>query len=639
MDYKLSIEEGAIPLLNKRSFLLQMIRSIAKAEKVSLEEPFNKLPQSFIKILTEGSSKVYTYRFESENSQFNFKKKFPGIIQWLEKKYSDSSSERVRANLEEYMQIETCSDCKGKKLNPYALSATINNQSIFDICDLPLDETFLFFSKLEYKGHKAIIAEKLLKEIQERIQFLLNVGLNYLTLNRSAATLSGGESQRIRLATQIGSALSGVIYVLDEPSIGLHQRDNQKLIQTLISLKNLGNTVIVVEHDEETMRTADYIIDMGPGAGLHGGHVVAHGTLDKVMKNKKSLTASFLSKTVQIQTPKSRRSSDKFIELKGAQEFNLKNVDVQIPLNNLVCITGVSGSGKSTLIHKILVPAIKNSLKNSTGSNVNYKSIKGTEYIQSIIELDQSPIGRTPHSNPATYTGLFDSIRKIFSNTNESKVRGYTQGRFSFNVKGGRCETCEGNGSLKIEMHFLPDVFITCSDCSGKRYNDETLSVLYRGKNIADILSMSIEEAKDFFSNHSKVSRALNTLFDVGLGYMKLGQPATTLSGGEAQRLKLARELSKATRGHCLYVLDEPTTGLHFQDIDILLKAINKLIEQDNTVVVIEHNLDVIKTADYVIDLGPEGGKFGGDIVASGTPEEVAKIKASHTGHYLKSLL
>ncbi len=639
MDETLSLTKGALPLLNKNSFLLQMVKSVAKKEKVSLVTSFKEISSEFKKILFHGSDKTYTYSFESENSQFNFKKNFPGMISWLEKKYNETSSERTRESLEEFMEIEICNECNGKKLNPYALSATIEGLSIVDLSALPIDECYDFINKISFKGEKKIIAEKLLKEIKDRLTFLIDVGLSYLTLNRSAVTLSGGESQRIRLATQIGSALSGVIYVLDEPSIGLHQRDNQRLIKTLISLKELGNTVIVVEHDEETIRSADHIIDIGPGAGIHGGEIVNEGTLNSVLKKEGTLTADYLSGRYKISIPEKRRVSDNFIEIFGAKEFNLKEIDIKIPIHSLTCVTGVSGSGKSTLIHKIVTPAIKNVIDKKTSSSTNFKKIKNAHLIDSIIKLDQSPIGRTPKSNPATYTGLFDDIRKLFSSTNKAKIRGYQPGRFSFNVKGGRCESCEGNGTLKVEMHFLPDVFITCNSCHGKRYNEETLLITYRNKNISEVLNMSIEEAKSFFSNHTKISRALETLYSVGLGYMKLGQPATTLSGGEAQRLKLSRELSKRPKGHCLYILDEPTTGLHFHDIAILLKAINQLVDNGHSVIVIEHNLDVIKTADYIIDLGPEGGKFGGEVIAEGTPEEVAKFKKSHTGVFLKDVL
>lgn len=637
----LSLEDGAMLIVKKNAFLMQMVRSVAAVEKVDLNKPFNKISEKFRKILYEGNGeKIYNYKFESENSSWNFKKEFIGIVAWLEKKYSESESERTRADLEEYMIIKKCPSCKGKKLNPFALATTIDNQSIIDVCDLSISEAAQFFDTLEFTGNRAIIAQKVLKEVKDRLKFLLNVGLNYLTLNRDAMTLSGGESQRIRLATQIGSALSGVLYVLDEPSIGLHQRDNEKLIRTLIDLRDIGNTVLVVEHDEETMLAADYLIDMGPLAGIHGGEVVASGTPDEVKKNKNSVTGKYLSGALKIQIPEKRKKLTEFITLTKARENNLLDVTLKLPLGGLTCITGVSGSGKSTLVHKVLIPAIKNHLsRGRKGSSANYHSISGVDKILSLIELDQTPIGRTPHSNPATYTGLFDDIRNIYSQTNESKIRGYKPGRFSFNVKGGRCETCEGNGVLKIEMHFLPDVYVTCSECRGSRYNNETLNILYRGKNIADVLAMSIEEAAPFFENYPKVNRALKVLNAVGLGYIKLGQPATTLSGGEAQRLKLSRELSKSVKGSTLYVLDEPTTGLHFEDIKILLNALNKLVEQGHSLLIIEHNLDVIKTADWVIDLGPEGGKGGGMIVAEGTPEMVAKVKASHTGRYLGKVL
>lgn len=640
LDENLSLEEGAMPIVKKNTFLMQMLRSVAEAEKVDIEKPFHKLSEKFRTILYDGSEKIYNYKFVSENSSWNFKKEFPGVIAWLEKKYNESESEKTRADLEEYMIIKKCSGCKGRKLNPFALAATIKDHSIMDVCDLSIAEAAEFFDSLAFTGNQAIIAHKVLKEVKDRLKFLLNVGLNYLTLNRDAMTLSGGESQRIRLATQIGSALSGVLYVLDEPSIGLHQRDNEKLIKTLIDLRDIGNTVLVVEHDEDTMLASDYLIDMGPEAGIHGGEIVAAGSPEEVKKNKKSITGKYLSGELKIHVPEKRRTLKDHIVLNKAKEHNLQDVTLKLPLGGMTCITGVSGSGKSTLVHKVLIPAIKNYLSHGRrGSSANYQSISGVDKIQSLIELDQSPIGRTPHSNPATYTGLFDDIRNIFSQTNESKVRGYKPGRFSFNVKGGRCETCEGNGVLKIEMHFLPDVYVTCSECRGSRYNNETLSILYRGKNISDVLSMSIEEAEPFFENHPKVNRALKVLNAVGLGYIKLGQPATTLSGGEAQRLKLSRELSKSTKGSCLYVLDEPTTGLHFEDINILLKALNKLIDQNHSLLIIEHNLDVIKTADWVIDLGPEGGKGGGQIIAEGTPETVAKVRASHTGRYLSKVL
>lgn len=639
-DESLSISEGAIAPLKKSSFLMQMVKSVADAENIDLDKPLKKLSAKHRDIIFLGSDKIYTYKFESENSTFNFKKEFQGIRAWLEKKYNESDSERVKLDLEEFMIIQKCPDCKGRKLNPYALATTVGKKSIMDIADLPVNEAFDFFNDLKFSGNQAVIAQKLLKEIKDRLSFLLNVGLNYLSLNRDAMTLSGGESQRIRLATQIGSALSGVLYVLDEPSIGLHQRDNEKLILTLKALRDIGNTVLVVEHDEDTMLASDWLIDMGPAAGIHGGQIVSEGTPAQVAKDKNSLTGRFLSHKEKIEIPTTRRKWTEKVVLQDAKEHNLDKVTLDLPVGVMTCITGVSGSGKSTLVHKVLIPAIKSYLnKGRSSSRANYKAITGVSNFQTVIELDQSPIGRTPHSNPATYTGLFDNIRTIFSQTNESKVRGYKPGRFSFNVKGGRCETCEGNGSLKVEMHFLPDVYVTCQDCNGRRYNPETLSILYRGKNIADILEMSIEEGVSFFENHPKVSRALNVLNEVGLGYIKLGQPATTLSGGEAQRMKLSRELSKSVKGNTLYVLDEPTTGLHFNDIRILLKALNRLVGLGHTLLVIEHNLDVIKTADWVVDLGPEGGKFGGEINATGTPEQVARVKKSHTGRFLAKML
>lgn len=642
-DENLPLLEGAITPLSKRnSFLYKMVETIAIQEGVDLSVPFKKLPKKMTNILFNGSEKVYRYSFTSENSHFEFSKAFPGLSAWLEKKFLESGSDKVRIELEKLMNIKTCSSCHGLRLNKVALSTKIGNKNIMDLCTLSISDCFDYLKSIKLEGDKKIIADKLLKEIISRLQFLLDVGLNYLTLNRGAMTLSGGESQRIRLATQIGSALTGVLYVLDEPSIGLHQRDNDRLIRTLKTLRDIGNTVLVVEHDEDTMLASDYLIDMGPGAGIHGGRIVSHGNLPSVLKDKKSLTAKYLTGESRIEIPTSRRKATQFIKLNGANEHNIHDLSVAIPLGGLVCISGVSGSGKSTLIHKILVPAVKTYLTRihkTLYQKSNFNSITGVDEIKTVIELDQSPIGRTPHSNPATYTGLFDDIRELYASTNESQIRGYKTGRFSFNVKGGRCEECEGNGVKKIEMHFLPDVYITCSECKGSRYNAETLSVLYKGKNISEVLDLSIEEGAEFFKNHTKLSRVLNTLNSVGLGYMKLGQPATTLSGGEAQRLKLSRELSKRTKGHCLYVLDEPTTGLHFQDIKILLSALQQLVVQGHTLLIIEHNLDVIKTADWVIDLGPEGGSGGGIIVAEGTPEQVAKNPKSHTGKYLKKVL
>ena len=635
----LSLEEGVIiPLGKTGGFYYSMVRSILDAEKVKVSTPLKKWPKKVYNIVFNGSDKEYQFNFESERTTFKFKKTFPGLDAWLDKKYKESSSDKIRDNLEKFMAIETCPDCKGERLNSYARGVKVSNKGIMELTQMSIEDAHSFIQKAKFKGQKAIIAEKLLKEIKGRLKFLVDVGLTYLTLNRGAMTLSGGESQRIRLATQIGSALSGVLYVLDEPSIGLHQRDNAKLIQTLKHLKSLGNTVVVVEHDEETMLSSDHIIDIGPGAGIHGGEVVSEGTPAQLKKSK-SITGRFLSGKEKIEIPKNRRDLIEKIKIKGVTKNNLNNLDVEIPIGGLVCITGVSGSGKSTLIHKALVPGVKNIVNRNSEYKTFFKSISGVSSVDQIIEIDQSPIGRTPKSNPATYTKLFDQIRILYANTNESKIRGYKQGRFSFNVKGGRCEVCEGNGVIKVEMNFLPDVYIKCSECDGKRYNQETLNITYRGKNISDVLGMSIEDAKDFFQNHKKIHRTLETLNGIGLGYIKLGQSSTTLSGGEAQRMKLSRELSKATRGHCVYVLDEPTTGLHFHDIRVLMNAINKLIELGHSVVIIEHNLDVIKSADYVIDLGPEGGKHGGLIVAEGTPEEVAKSKKSLTGKYLKKYL
>ena len=641
VDSSLSLQESAIPLLISSSrFLFKMLKKVAQIEKIDIKKPVKDLPLSFKKIIFHGTDKEYRYSFSSENSRFSFKKRFPGLIANLEKKYHSTNSERTRKRFEHYMRVLLCPLCKGKRLNEIALSTKINGKNIMEICEQTAEDIYHWMKKLKLDKYKQVIAKRVVDEISNRLNFLIEVGLEYLSLNRAAMTLSGGESQRIRLATQIGSALSGVLYVLDEPSIGLHQRDNHRLLKTLRDLRDLGNTILVVEHDEDTIREADFIIDMGPGAGTHGGEIIASGNLSRILMSKKSLTATFLNGNDKISFQRKKKKFSDFITLKGGNHNNLKKLDVKIPLNGLICITGVSGSGKSTLIHEVLTPAIRHELNPSFFDNHgNYKSITGVDKIDSIIELDQSPIGRTPKSNPATYTGVFDEIRKLFSMTKESKIRGFAPGRFSFNVKGGRCEDCEGNGTKKIEMHFLPDVYVLCNTCQGNRYNRETLAILYKGKTISDVLNMTIEEAWSFFKNHSRINRILGTLLNVGLGYMKTGQPATTLSGGEAQRLKLSRELAKKTSGHCLYVLDEPTTGLHFADIKILLKAFFQLIDQGHTVVVIEHNLDVIKTADYIIDLGPGGGHHGGAIVAQGSPKEVAKDSSSHTGRFLESFL
>ncbi|MBD64211.1 MAG: excinuclease ABC subunit A [Halobacteriovoraceae bacterium] len=639
LDERMSFQDGAITALGKHgSFYYQMVKCILDQEGVELSTSIDKWPKRIYETIFDGSNKEYTYKFKSESSSYSFTKSFVGLDEWLNKKYIESSSEKVRTELEKYMNIKICPSCEGERLNEYARGVQVQDKGIMDVAELSIEKCYEFFKGVKFTGQREIIASKILKEVNARLKFLNDVGLTYLTLNRAANTLSGGESQRIRLATQIGSALSGVLYVLDEPSIGLHQRDNDKLIATLIRLRDLGNTVIVVEHDEDTMLASDHIIDIGPGAGIHGGEVVAYGSPKEIQKADTE-TGNYLSGRKKIELPEKRRTLSKFLYLKGVTKNNLQNFDVDIPIGGLVCITGVSGSGKSTLVHNALVPGIKNYLRGKEEYPVHYKSISIGQNIDQVIEIDQSPIGKTPKSNPATYTKLFDEIRKLYANTNEAKVRGYKQGRFSFNVKGGRCEACEGAGQNKVEMNFLPDVYITCQECNGKRYNQETLNITYRGKNIADVLNLSIEEAVDFFKNHKKIHRALVTLDSIGLGYIKLGQSSTTLSGGEAQRLKLSRELSKATRGHCLYILDEPTTGLHFKDIKVLLEALQKLIGLGHTVLVIEHNLDVIKMSDYIIDLGPEGGEYGGQIVATGTPEEVAQDKKSITGKYLKRYL
>lgn len=643
IDEALPVMKGAIkPLLKRNNFLANMTECFLTQEGIDLKTPLKDIPKKVLDILWNGGSKKYKYRFKSENSNFEFTKIYPGILPWHEKKSLETTSERVRKSLEEYMRVSLCEKCKGQRLNKFALSTFINDKKITDFSSMSIEACYKAFQENLLIGEKKVIGEKLIKEISLRLKFLVEVGLGYLTINRAANSLSGGESQRIRLATQIGSSLSGVLYVLDEPSIGLHQRDNSKLIKTLKVLRDLGNTLLIVEHDEDTMKEADYIIDMGPEAGVHGGEVIAEDFTDKFLKNKKSITAKYLNGKEKIDVPAKRRQLSRYIKLKGATQNNVKNLDINFPLDGLISITGVSGSGKSSLLHSVLVPACKSIISKKDKDlyiKNNFTSIEGLDAIESIIELDQAPIGRTPHSNPATYTNLLDGIRTLYSQTPESQIRGYKPGRFSFNVKGGRCEDCEGNGSKKIEMHFLPDVFVTCSECRGTRYNSETLSILYKGRSIADVLQMTIDEAFLFFKNHPKLSRVLATLQSVGLGYIKLGQPATTLSGGEAQRLKLSRELAKKTKGHTLYVLDEPTTGLHFKDVKVLLKAINDLINQGNSVILIEHNLDVIKSSDYVIDLGPNGGVAGGNIVIEGTPEEVAKCKKSFTGQYLKKSL
>ncbi|HAF67146.1 MAG TPA: excinuclease ABC subunit A, partial [Clostridiales bacterium UBA9857] len=558
----------------------------------------------------------------------------------LRRRYLESTSEWVRQDVEQYMSIRTCNECNGKRLRPEILGVTVGGKNIMEVTDFSIQECLDFFASLQLTPREEFIARQIVKEIRERLSFLVNVGLDYLALSRASATLSGGEAQRIRLATQVGSRLMGVLYILDEPSIGLHQRDNGKLLQSLKELRDLGNTLIVVEHDEETMAEADWIIDMGPGAGSHGGEVVAAGPWEDICAEPESITGQYLKGDRVIRVPrKRRRPNGNWLTIRGARENNLKNLDVKIPLGVFVAVTGVSGSGKSTLVNEILYKKLSQVMYGSRAKPGEHDAVEGLEHIDKVIEIDQSPIGRTPRSNPATYTGAFDGIRELFAMTNEAKMRGYSKGRFSFNVKGGRCEACKGDGIIKIEMHFLPDVYVPCEVCKGRRYGRETLEVKYKGKSIADVLDMQVEEAVEFFKNVPKIHRRMQTLYDVGLGYIKLGQPATQLSGGEAQRVKLATELSRRSNGKTLYLLDEPTTGLHFEDIRKLLTVLERLVDAGDTVLVIEHNLDVIKTADYVIDLGPEGGHRGGMIVAQGTPEEVAEVPESYTGQYLKKVL
>lgn len=556
------------------------------------------------------------------------------------RRYNDTDSEMVKNEIAKYMKEVPCSECGGKRLKPEALAVTIDGKNIFELTEMSVANLKEFMGGLTLTHTQHLIADRIVKEICARLDFLINVGLDYLTLSRSAATLSGGESQRIRLATQIGSGLTGVLYILDEPSIGLHQKDNQRLLQSLKNLRDLGNTLIVVEHDEETIRNADYIVDIGVGAGIHGGKVVACGTVDDIMASKDSITGKYLSGELAIPVPIARRKGNgNFITVKGAKQNNLKNIDVSIPLGTFTCVTGVSGSGKSSFVNEVLYPALSNSLMRARNTLGNFDSIEGIENVDKVICIDQSPIGRTPRSNPATYTGVFGDIRELFATLPDSKARGYTAGRFSFNVNGGRCEHCGGDGIIKIEMHFLPDIYVPCEVCKGARYNRETLEVRYKGKNISEVLDMTIEEATEFFANIPKIKNKIKTLNDVGLGYVKLGQSSTTLSGGEAQRVKLATELSRRSTGKTVYILDEPTTGLHTHDVAKLIMILDRLVEQGNTVVVIEHNLDVVKVADYIVDLGPDGGDKGGTIVALGTPEEVAKVEKSYTGQFLKDIL
>jgi len=637
-----SLAEGAIRVVsdNPYSYQYQMLESLAKHYGFSMRTPFRDLPERAKEAILYGTKGRIEFDIKKINRHYRFYAPFEGIIPNLMRRYQETDSEAVREEIERYMSLRPCPECGGARLRKESLAVTVSGKNIAYYTSLSIKEAAKVFSKLKLSPKEELIAERVLKEIRERLQFLMNVGLDYLELNRATYTLSGGEAQRIRLATQIGSRLMGVLYILDEPSIGLHQRDNRRLLDTLCKLRDLGNTVIVVEHDERTIRTADYVIDLGPGAGEQGGEVVFAGPPDELEKCDRSITGKYLSGKLRIPLPEKRRKpKGKFLVIRGAEEHNLKKIDVKIPLGLFTAVTGVSGSGKSTLIDEILYRALASQIYKSPEEPGKHERIEGIEHIDKVINITQDPIGRTPRSNPATYTGVFTHIRELFSRLPESRMRGYRPGRFSFNVKGGRCEACEGNGIIKIEMHFLPDVYITCDQCKGTRFNRETLEVKYKGKNIADVLNMTVNEALKLMGNIPSIRRKLETLVDVGLGYIKLGQPAPTLSGGEAQRVKLARELSKRSTGHTLYILDEPTTGLHFDDIKKLLAVLSRLVDLGNTVVVIEHNLDVIKCADYIIDLGPEGGEEGGRVIATGTPEEVAEVEGSYTGQFLREVL
>lgn len=641
----ISLAGGAVKGWDRRNFYYyQMLTSLAKHYKFDIETPYEDLPQKIKDIVMHGSGKEeIEFQYMNDRGDVVIRKHpFEGILNNMARRYKETESMSVREELAKNISNRPCADCGGSRLRPEARNVYIGNINLPQISEKSIGESLEFFQGLTLTGQKAQIAEKILKEIKERLEFLVNVGLNYLSLSRSAETLSGGEAQRIRLASQIGAGLVGVMYVLDEPSIGLHQRDNERLLNTLIHLRNLGNTVIVVEHDEDAIREADHIIDIGPGAGVHGGQVIAQGTAKEIMANPNSITGKFLSGEEKIEIPKKRTALDKskLLKLKGATGNNLKGVNLEIPVGLFTCITGVSGSGKSTLINDTLFPLAQNALNRAEKTDfAPYKSIEGLEYFDKVIDINQSPIGRTPRSNPATYTGLFTPIRELFAGVPEARARGYNPGRFSFNVRGGRCEACQGDGVLKVEMHFLPDVYVPCDQCKGKRYNRETLEIRYKGKTIHQVLDMTVEEAREFFDAIPMIARKLQTLMDVGLSYIRLGQSSTTLSGGEAQRVKLATELSKRDTGKTLYILDEPTTGLHFADIKQLLDVLHRLRDQGNTIVVIEHNLDVIKTADWIVDLGPEGGSGGGQIIATGTPEDVAKVKGSHTARFLKDIL
>ena len=639
----LSIEDGGMYIpgaMARKGYSWEIFRAMAKAAKIDLTKPVKDLTKKELDIIFYGYDEKFKFDYTGGEFDFHGYKEYEGAVKNLERRYYESFSEAQKEEIENrYMVERICKVCKGKRLKDEVLAVTVNNKNIMEICDMSIKNSLNFFMNLSLTEKQEKIAKEILKEIRERLTFMTNVGLDYLTLSRETKTLSGGESQRIRLATQIGSGLTGVLYVLDEPSIGLHQKDNDKLLATLNRLKELGNTLIVVEHDEDTMMQADKILDIGPGAGTFGGEIVAFGSPKEIMKNKNSVTGKFLSGKEEIEIPKKRRKWNKTLKLFGAKGNNLKNIDVEFPLGVMTVVTGVSGSGKSTLVNSTLYPILFNQLNKGKLYPLEYDKIEGLEELEKVINIDQTPIGRTPRSNPATYTKLFDDIRDIFAETQDAKLHGFKKGRFSFNVKGGRCEACQGAGILKIEMNFLPDVYVECEVCKGKRYNKETLDVYYKGKNIYDVLEMSVLEAYDFFKNIPTLERKLKVLIDVGLDYIKLGQPAITLSGGEAQRIKLATELSKMSKGNTVYILDEPTTGLHFQDIKKLLEVLNRLLEKGNTVIIIEHNLDVIKTADHIIDIGVDGGENGGTVVATGTPEEIAKSKKSYTGKYIAKIL